>query len=319
MKNYFTLLFIAIALTCYSQDEVEWFQEGQEWYYNVYCFQEYGCGYTYYEVNGSEIVDEKEASVLTRIYLDEIIEEPLVSAAYLTFENDTVWRFSTEADEWHFLYDIGAEVGDIWTIQKDVFYGYSDDGMKPDEIPLFKVVVDSVAFWEEVPNSPLTNRRVIYTSPINDGLEDSEYAFGPILEGVGPVGGSHDLIGNPAGAALPLQSPYFQCYLVNGELTYGSDELAYGIGSSPCFTLGTEDIQQDKGSLIYPNPAYDAIRWDGSIKALTIYDITGKVVLQNTQVFNIQSLCVGELNSGFYMVVVEKEKTLFSQKLIIER
>src|SRR5690606_25274306 len=138
-----------------------------------------------------------------------------------------------------------------------VVYGYSDDGLEHDEIPLFKVVVDSVVFWEEVPNSTITNRRMIYTSPINEGLEESLYTFGPILEGVGPVGGSHNLIGNSAGVALPLQSPYFQCFLVDGELTFGSDELAYGIGSSPCFTLGTDEVQKVQGGLIYPNPAFD--------------------------------------------------------------
>src|SRR5690606_22115265 len=201
---------------------------GQEWYYNVYCYQQYGCGHTYYDVSGTETIGEKETGVLTMIYLDEIVEEPIIEVEYLRYENDTVWRYSTIAAEWHILWDIGAEVGDIWTIQEDVFYGYSDDGLEPDEIPLFKVVVDSVVFWEEVPNSTLTNRRMIYTSPINEGLEESLYIFGPILEGVGPVGGSHNLIGNSTGVALPLQSPYFQCFLIDGALTFGSDELAYG-------------------------------------------------------------------------------------------
>lgn len=312
MKRSILFLFISFSFSGFCQDEVQWFQPGQEWYYNVYCFQEFACGYTYYQVSGTETFNEKEATVLTRIYFDEIVEEPLVESEYLRFENDTVWRYFSIAQEWHMLWDMGAEVGDVWTIQEDVFYGYSYDGSEPETIPLFKVVVDSISFWEEVPDSPLTNRRMIYTSPIVNELEESEYAFGPILEGVGPVNGAHDLIGNSAGTALPLQSPYFQCFIQAGALIYGEPE-------SPCFTLGTEDIQQVQDGLIYPNPAYDAIRWDDSFQSLTIYDVTGKVVLQNTQALNTQSLDVRDLNSGFYTVVVEKENTMFSQKLVIER
>lgn len=312
MKRSLLFLFLSLSISGFSQDEVEWFQPGQEWYYNVYCFQEFACGYTYYQVSGTETFNEQEAAVLTRIYLDEIVEEPLVDSEYLRFENDTVWRYSTVAQEWHMLWDFEAEVGDVWTIQEDVFYGYSYDGSEPETVPLFKVVVDSIAFYEEVPDSPLTNRRMIYTSPIVNELEESQYAFGPILEGVGPVNGAHDLIGNSTETLLPLQSPYFQCFLDDTELIYGEP-------GSPCYTLGTENIQQVQSGLIYPNPANDVIRWDDSFRAITIYDISGKVVLRNTQALNTQSLSLGNLDSGFYTVVAEKDDTLFSQKLIIEK
>ena len=56
-----------------------------------------------------------------------------------------------------------------------------------------------------------------------------------------------------------------------------------------------------------------------SFQAITIYDISGKVVLSNTQALNTQSLSLGNLDSGFYTVVAEKDDTLFSQKLIIEK
>ena len=317
MKQLSTFFMILFSFQGFAQDEVDWFQNGQEWYYNVYCLQNFGCGYTYYEVNGSITAAGEEGKELTRIYLDEGPNEPLVSTEYLRFENDTAWRYSEIAEEWHMLWDMGAEVGDVWTIQEDVFYGYSDYEPNPEVIPLFKVVVDSVAFWEEVPDSPLTNRRLIYVRPVVNEVEESVYTFGTILEGVGPVGGSHDLVGNSSGTALPLQSPYFQCFLDDGMLTYGSDELAYGSGSSPCFTLGTEEVAQVESGLVYPNPAVNFVKWDEPIDQISLFDAAGKLLMQK-QINGEQSLSVEHLPSGFYTVLINDGVSGYSQKLIIE-
>lgn len=318
MKQLSTFLLILFAFQGFAQDEVEWFQQGQEWYYNVYCLGEFGCGYTYYEVSGNETIAGQEAKELTRIYLDEGTEQPEVSTEYLRFENDTAWRYSEIAEAWHMLWDMDAEVGDIWTIQEDVFYGYSDYDPNPVDIPLFKVVVDSVAFWDEVPDSPLTNRRVLYVRPVVNELEESVYTFGPILEGVGPIGGAHDLIGNSSGTALPLQSPYFQCFLDGGVLTYGSDELDFGSGSSPCFALGTEEVAEVDQGLIYPNPAVDYIKWDNPADQITLIDATGRIVLQKQINHSSNELSIDDFPKGFYTVVMNGDKGRYSQKLIVQ-
>ncbi len=318
MKQLFTSFFFLPALFGFSQDETIWFQEGNEWYYNIYCLQEYGCGYTYYEVGGTDFIGGEESAVLNRIYLDEFSETPFLGAEYLRFENDTVWRYSNLAEEWHMLWDIGAQAGDVWTIQNEVFYGYSHDGLEPDFIPLFQVVVDSVVFWEEVPNSPLTNRRAIYVSPTINQTEVSMYTFGPILEGVGAVGSSHDLIGNSTDVLLPLQSPYFQCFIENGELVYGSDELAYGTGSSPCFALNTTDIPEVRSGLIYPNPAIDRIFWDRPIDEIRIIGPFGKLVHYEIGLKSQSSLSISTIESGFYTLIITEGGNSFSQKLIIE-
>jgi hypothetical protein len=316
MKASLLFSFLFTLSSLFAQ-EVQWFQPGQEWYYNVYCLSDFGCGYTYYEVNGIATIGGEEASVLTKIYLGDFQEEPEIATEYLRFENDTAWRYSTIAEEWHMLWDMGAEVGDVWTIQEDVFYGYNDDWTN-DEIPLFKVVVDSVLFWEEVPDSPLTNRRAVFVSPVINETEESLYTYGlPILEGVGPVGGGHGLIGNPTYLLLPLQGPYFQCFIENGALAYGSDQLAYGTGESPCFALGTSEVKEVDHGLIYPNPASETLFWDQPIDAIEIFDAQGKQVLQRDQIQGLSSLSVSELETGFYTVLLRREAAWFSQKLII--
>jgi hypothetical protein len=315
MKRSILFLFIFISISGFSQDEVAWFQQGQEWYYRVFCLQTVDCGYIHYAVQENEFIGGEDAAVLLRTELQEGWTEVNVRTEYLRYENDTVWRYSVNSEQWHLLFDFGAEPSDVWTIQDSVFNGYDPPDEEAPEIPLFEVKVDSVDFWTEVPGSEIQNRRVIYTSSVFNP-EYSYFSFGfspnPIIEGIGPVGTAQDLIGNGNLALLPTYEARFQCFLDNGEIIYGEP-------GSPCFTLGTEDIQQVQSGLIYPNPAYDAIRWNDSFQSLTIYDINGKVVLQNTQAFNIQSLDVRGLNSGFYMVVVKKKNTLFSQKLIIER
>jgi hypothetical protein len=309
MKQLITFLLVVISIPAFSQ-EVEWFQPNQEWYYNVYCFQEYACGYTHYDFAQTEIIGGEEATLLNRSYSDENVDEPILNTEHLRFENDTVWRYSAVAEQWHMLWDIGADVGDVWIIQEDVFYGY-ENANEPEEIALFKVMVDSVAIWEEVPDSPLTDRRVIYTLPLTDENEESQYVFGPILEGVGPIGGAHDLIGNWAENLLPLQSPTFQCFLDNGDLAYGSAD-------SPCNTLSASEPVELKSGLVYPNPAMDFIKWDEPIDQVTLIDPTGKIVLQKQINGLSNELSLDGLPRGFYTVVMQDGKGSFSQKLIVQ-
>lgn len=71
-------------------------------------------------------------------YSNELNQETTFATEFLRFDNDTVWRYSSDAEEWHFLWDIGAEVVNVCTIQDETYFGYSLSG---DEqiVDLFKV------------------------------------------------------------------------------------------------------------------------------------------------------------------------------------
>ena len=157
----------------------------------------------------------------------------------------------------------------------------------------------------------MTNKRVVYTSPIIGQEEESLFAFGPILEEVGPIGGTHDLIGNSAFQLLPLQGPSFKCFIDNGD-------LAFGEAGSPCFTLSTKEFQEAETPLIYPNLAINELRWNESIEAIRIFDATGKLVLVEKNLVGKSFLATSTLEIGFYAVVFEKYASYFSQKLIVE-
>jgi hypothetical protein len=309
------LFFLTFSFSCaFTQDQIEWFQPGQEWYYRVFCLQTIDCGYVHYRVEGGEEIGGEEAAVLTRSEVQEGWDSVYVRTEYLRYENDTVWRYAMQSEEWHMLYDFGATPGDVWTIQDEVDHGYNMPYNEPPETPFFQVVVDSVDFWSEVPDSPLQNRRVIFTSPVYESGNPSYFSFGlftaPIIEGIGPVGTAKDLIGNDNYIILPTYEARFQCFLDNGELIYGE-------AGSPCYTLGTEEVVEVEYNLIYPNPATEIIYWDEPVAAIQLYDAVGKLVLQSSQVRG--SLSVDHLETGLYTVLIEREGQSFSQKLMINR
>jgi hypothetical protein len=96
---------------------------------------------------------------------------------------------------------------------------------------------------------------------------------------------------------------------------YNGEEI---FGAIECIPTSTNDQLEETFDL-FPNPASGRIFWNSNIKTITIYDIQGKMVLQNVQALNSQSLSINELQSGFYTVVIEKEYKRYSQKLLIER
>jgi hypothetical protein len=312
MKQFYSITLLFFALNSFSQEEVEWFQPGQEWYYRVFCLQSIDCGYIHYSVDGIVEVGGEDAAILTRSEVQEGWDSVYVRTEYLRYENDTVWRYSTQSEMWHMLYDFGAESGDVWTIQGEIDHGYDYPYNDPPDPPFFEVVVDSVDFWTEVPDSPILDRRVIYTSP----TELSGYSFGlftaPIVEGIGPVGKAKDLIGNDNASIFPTYEARFQCFLENGELIYGS-------AGSPCFTLSTDDIEEVKSGLIYPNPAAETIYWNRPVDQLQVFDASGKLVLNLVQAKNKSSLSLESLETGFYTVMISREGNYFSQKLIVNR
>ncbi|MCZ4409828.1 T9SS type A sorting domain-containing protein [Cryomorphaceae bacterium 1068] len=314
MKRLPTFLLILFSFQGFAQDEVEWFQPGQEWYYRVFCLTTIDCGTIHYAVVGEETIGGEEAAVLTRTEIQEGWNEADVRTEYLRYESDTVWRYSLQSEEWHMLFDFGAESGDVWTIQEEEDHGYTFPGEEPQDVLLFEVVVDSVDFWMEIPESPIQNRRVVYTSPTYNPVF-SAFSFGlftaPIIEGIGPVGSASDLIGNSNFVILPTYEARFQCFLENGE-------LVYGVGGSPCFILSTDEVEQVDHGLIYPNPASESIFWDKQIDELRIFDARGKVVLQKNQIAGVSSVSISELERGFYTVVMTGGNGIFSQKLIVQ-
>lgn len=82
--------------------------------------------------------------------------------------------------------------------------------------------------------------------------------------------------------------------------------------------VGTEDQNREELK-IYPNPASDHIFWsDKSIEEISIYNALGQMVLQSNSLSGANTISVEILESGFYVVVLKANNSIFSEKLIIK-
>jgi len=293
---YFLLISIFLLASQFLKcQDIDWLQSNHEWYYSVDCFSDPSCGYSHFSVVNDTLLGG-EQGIEVHISTLEESNTLTINSEILRFSNDTVFRYSSEAERWHMLYDLGALPGDVWNIQDEEFMGYADEGF-PDS--LFRVVVDSVDLMEIGGEE----RRVIYTSAWTDGINSSQFHFGYegfILEGVGPVGDARSLIGQSVASSLVPHPARFQCFLNGGELVFGSP-------ASPCNILSTETEVQPAFSL-FPNPVFDLLIIElketysiaGSIRVL---DLHGRVV-QEHQPFTGGAIDVRPLPAGLYLLQI---------------
>lgn len=297
------LWWIPQSLSCQS---AEWFQPGHEWYYNIYCLSGDACGYKHYAVQGDTTLAGRTGVVLNVNTLEESGEFH-TALLIVRAGPDTVFRYSPEAEKWHMLYDMGAEVGDVWTIQEDEYLGFGENSENPD---LFKVEVMEAGV--EMIGGAM--RRKVGAEAWNDGVEMSMYGFGFIAEGIGPVGGAHGLTGQPIEVLLPPQIPSFQCFLSGGALVYGSPE-------GPCAALSTSDRAERQPLLLRPNPVRDRLFFDlphadAGNTTVRITDLSGRTVLSENTAGKV-GIDVGPLPPGTYLLeVITRDNLHVSEKFV---
>lgn len=89
---------------------------------------------------------------------------------------------------------------------------------------------------------------------------------------------------------------------------------------SPGATLSNDGLQQISGLTVYPNPVKDGIlhiNTNNNVeKNVTVYDVSGKVVLES--VVNNNTLNVSNLKSGIYFANINENGITETKKIIIE-
>jgi len=306
------LLPLFLGTPIFAQD-ISWFPLGAEWYYTPHCMTEQNCGIVHFQVVADTLIAGKSAKKITR---EQTAWSPVnggteSSSEFLRFANDTVFRFSTEANNWHFLYCFNAQPGDVWEIQNETYVGYESLGFE-EPFPTFIVHVDSVII-HEIAGS---DRRIVYTSPV--GESDYQY-IGHLVEGVGSIGLCFGLIGESVYQVLGGYSSFFNCYLESGNLIYGSP-------SSPCFSVGIDDLISIQIS-VQPNPTKDQITIqlaEGSFPnetSLALYDLNGRQLL-NTALIpgnNTHVVDLRHFSSGMYVLqCTTPNQILWTGKIVKE-
>jgi uncharacterized delta-60 repeat protein len=108
--------------------------------------------------------------------------------------------------------------------------------------------------------------------------------------------------------------------LVGGDfITYkGDNSSVYLIGLHSEISLSTSSFDAANAFVIYPNPAQNVLHLQSnnftSIKAVKIYDLQGKVVLEDTN----DTINVSNLSKGLYIVKISTEEGEVTKKFMKE-
>lgn len=307
------LVTVALTITgrCYGQT-ISWFPENAEWYYTVHCLGDPLCGHLYYYTDGDTVIAGEQAVIIRSQEENNEAQNSQTASHYFRIANDTVFYFSDSTNAWGMLYDFSAQTGDVWDLTETLseILNYI-----PDVELEANVEVDSVT--TEMLGGMM--RRVIYTSPLYNEEEmepESDWQFlGPIVEGIGPVGGSTGLFGESVVWAPGGWLPHFSCYRENNELVYGSGEL-------PCGIVSGIDEETSFEFDVFPNPTTSHIRLqlprEFAFQAgISVYNSVGQSV---AHIENFNSLDPLPMNypPGLYVVEARKGGKTVRGKVVVE-
>ena len=294
MKQIVFSLFCIFSISSSAQD-AEWFELGTTWVYNW-----------------NSVGDISQADITTTYSVTELTDflgqpcskiEALPSGLgclhneppyYMYESNDTVYYATEEMDSFAIgmIYSDGAE----WIYTVD--WNGTQESMSANVSGLTTVNIDG---------QELAALQVTYSHL--SGLEGMIEMF-PATRTV------WQYMGDPAMFIIPFGKFGICDIESNLELRcFSSPSLNYLNQDFSSCTLSSDEVQKER-QIFFPNPAEENISWTEPIDQISLFDATGKLLLQK-QINGEQSLSVEHLPSGFYTVIFQDGDTNFSQKLII--
>jgi hypothetical protein len=264
-------------------DDESPFLKDSEWYYEIKC-DDGSVYYQYLRCAGDTTVNGEKAKVVVRtnqIYDKEAVE---VTREYLYEEDDVVYWWNKELEEFTVLYDFGAEVGDEWETKVG---GNS-----------ITVHVDAEKPYQD-PNTGRTYRMLV--------VSDAEDVFsGEIICGVGHTTSlfPEKLMGHRS----KFQVDGLRCYWNNQVLVlHTSTDDCDAIYSE---VHGVEEATLTEGVRVYPNPT-DGILFidapDG--EAYRITNVLGQTLMTGTA--TSEGIRVASLPAGIYFISIGQFTTKF--------
>jgi hypothetical protein len=305
MKQIVFSLFCFFSISSFAQ-EPEWFELGTTWTYRFEMALDFfgEVHQTTLQVTEEVILNDQVCKKIERLEPENNALfgcSSLLPPFYVYESNDSIFFASDYDTTFRLAYDFGAEIGDTWIfdVPVEIFEGLTS----------YEVTVTDIQ-TEEIDGQALKVLTLDYE--IISGEEYSYVGFNSleITEYLGRV--EKDFIfpfgdWNVCDGAFAQELMCFQ----SSSMNYLNPDYA------SCF-LSTSQGSKKTGIAIFPNPSDDIISWDTPIDQLRIYDSHGKLTLQNSQVNNTSFLSVKTLDKGLYVIVLENEDGIFSQKLIIQ-
>ena len=101
---------------------------------------------------------------------------------------------------------------------------------------------------------------------------------------------------------------------------FAETDTTLGDGTYPDTNVCLYDVNVDRYSNVYPNPASDIVTVQSSfkVKEIEIHNALGQVVLRKQGNQNIETIDVSNLQSGAYIVRIKTQKGFANKKILIE-
>jgi hypothetical protein len=172
----------------------------------------------------------------------------------------------------------------------------------------------------------VTSRNIVSVDLDNDGDKDILYSYQDSLNGfvVWKVNDGFGTFGTTQLISNNLEAPrgLFAADIDNDgdeDVFYTDMNLNKIAWHENLTILGTNDFSSESITLL-PNPVKDILTINNSsssqIESIKIYDVLGRLVLQEKEQFN--NIDVSQLNSGLLFVKVETAEGIFTKKVIKE-
>ena len=267
--------------------EIGMFSQDAEWYYEIHN-DDGSITYQYLSCAADTTINDQPIHILVRINtLYDKQKSETITHEYVFEENNKVYWWNKTLGEFTTLYDFGAEVGDEWEIK-----------VGTQTIP---VHVDAA-------------QTVIYKSQEYKmlSISDPDDIFtGDIICGIGHL------------TSFFPEKLMTKGYRVEGIRCFWQDgELVYQNGDQDCdeiyeqHHLGIDEIENEYGFVIYPNPSHDVlfVKTCHGASLQSEYRITnmiGQTIMIGKIASENQQIDVSELTEGMYFISIGNEMMKF--------
>ena len=134
-----------------------------------------------------------------------------------------------------------------------------------------------------------------------------------------------DVIPQNVNPSFPYGGTWYELMDASGSTTINGSTTSinlqpgeFRIYGNQASTLSTEDVILDKDFMIYPNPASTSFVVNKAVNRVSIYDITGKEIINYYGEFNAKhNFDISKLSKGIYIVKFEANSNSISKRLII--
>ena len=258
---------------------------GSEWYYEI--TNDNGTvTYQYLECAADTTINDQPIHILVRI--NTLYDKSqIITHEYIYEENNKVYWWNKTLGEFTTLYDFGAEVGDEWEIK-----------VGTQTIPVHVDAAQTVTYKsQEYKMLSISDPDDIFTGDIICGIGHLTSFFPEKLMNKG------------------YRVENIRCFWQDGELIYQN-------GDQDCdeiyeqHHLGVEEIEDENGFVIYPNPTNDVIfvKTCHSASLQSEYRITnimGQTLMIGEITSENQMIDVSSLPKGIYFITVNNASKIF--------